>query len=283
MNNFFSDFIKWDKNQRHRVPAVCVITVNKQKLALSTHIPEVTVHLKRNVSGTATLVIITNQDERGRWLVQDSDLLRPWCEVQISAKFGRSLQNIIHGYVREVRQDYPNDMSAAGVTVVVQDDLLKLEREQIHGVLSHEGENKSDGEIARELAKKVGMECITEQDVNKQELSLTPGALRVNSKAIKILRERAEANGYELYTRDAKLYFHSPQLSAAMQPTIMVYAGPDSNCINFNLQYDGRRLDLVRLMCEAEVEKYAQTKADENQFKIKATGELDMMRIKIEL
>lgn len=324
MNDFFKDLIQGGTNQRHRVPAECVIYVNKQKLkSLSAHVLEVTVKLKRNISGTATLVIDTFRDERGRWLVQDSGLLRPWDEVKICATFGGPEIDVIHGYVREVRQDYPNDMSAARVTVEVQDDLLKLDREQIHEVLSHEGENKSDGEIARELAKKVDMECITEQDANKQELSLTPGALHVNSTAIKILRERAEANGYELYTRKEKLYFHTLQLEAAAQPTIKVYAGTYSNCINFNLQHDGHRPDLVRLMreaeadnekdmspqefrpgqktlgkngltsqdkalppfvwtidrpqgaTEAEVVKRAQAKADENQFKIKATGELD--------
>jgi phage protein D len=324
MNDSFSDLIRGGTHKRRRVPAKCVIYVNKQRLkSLSAHVLEVTVKLKRNISGTATLVIDTFRDKRGRWLVQDSGLLRPWDEVKICATFGGPEIDVIHGYVREVRQDYPTDMSAARVTVEVQDDLLKLDREQIHDVLSREGEEKSDGELAREFADKVDMKCVTEQDTEGKELSLTPRALHISTTPIKFLRERAEANGYELYTRKEKLYFHTLQLEAAVQPSIKVYAGPDSNCISFSLQHDGHRPDLVRLMreaeadnekdmspqefrpeqktlgengltsqgkalppfvwtidrpqgaTEAEVVKRAQAKADENQFKIKATGELD--------
>jgi hypothetical protein len=246
-----------NQSQQNRAPAECVIEVNKKGLnSLYDYVREVTVNLKRNVSGTATIVLDSFRDERGRWLVQDSGLLQPWDEVQISASFGRPENDkIMHGYIREVKQEYPDDMGAAQVTVEVQDDLLKLDREQVHGVLSHEGEEKSDGALVRELAGQVGMECITEKDVSGKELGLTPGALHINTTPVKFLRKRAEANGFELYTREGKLYFHPPRLKANPQPSILVYAGSKTNCIRFNLQHDGHRPDKVRLMREAENEK----------------------------
>jgi len=256
MNGFLTNIIQRTNDQSYRVPAECVIYGNKKELtSLYAYVQEVTVHLQRNVSGTATIVIDSFRDERGRWLVQDSGLLQPWDEMQINALFGRSEQKILHGFVREIRQEYPDDMSAAQVTVEVQDDLLKLDREQIHGVLSYEGGEKSDGALAREIADKVDMECVTEKDEKGNELGLTAAALHITTTPVKFLRERAEANGFELYTRDGVLYFHPPQLSATAQPAILAYAGQGTNCISFNLQHDGHRPDQVRLMRELENEK----------------------------
>ena len=304
-------------NQHHRAPAECVIYVNRKELSdLYPVVQSVTVNLKRNESATAEIVIQSFRDERGQWSVQDSGLLQPWDEVQISASFAGVKSGILHGYIREIRQEYPDDMSATQVIVEVQDDLLKLDREQLHGVLTHEGNEKTDGALAREFADKVKMECVADE-------GLRAGALQINTTPIKFIRERAEANGFEIYTRDGVLYFHSPQLSVNPQPTIMVYAGTKTNCINFSLQHDGHKPDKVRLTreaesdkdkklpplefepsqktlgaialtsegkglrsfvwtidrptgaTEAEVEKRAQAKANENQFKIKATGVLD--------
>jgi len=246
-----------NREQRNRAPAECVIEVNKNEMvSLYDYVQEVTIQLKRNVSGTATIVLDSFRDERGRWLVQDSGLLQPWDEVQISASFGnQNNHEILHGYVREVRQEYPDDMSSARITVEVQDDLLKLDREQMHRVLSHEGNEKSDGALAQELAAQADMECVTEKDASGKELGLTPGALHINTTPIKFLRKRAEANGFELYARESKLYFHPPQLTADPQPVILVYGGAQTNCISFNLHHDGHRPDNVRLTREPEGEK----------------------------
>jgi hypothetical protein len=53
------------------------------------------------------------------------------------------------------------------------------------------------------------------------------------------VRARAEANGYELYFRAGAMYFGPMQLDADPQPTIMVYAGIDTNCLSFSVTSDG--------------------------------------------
>ena len=47
-------------------------------------------------------------------------------------------------------------------------------------------------------------------------------------------RDRAEANGYECYTRAGTLYFKPAQLDEDPQPSIMVYKGERSNCLRFS-------------------------------------------------
>lgn len=300
-------------------PAACLITVDGESIAdLHAFVREVTVTLKRGVSATASIALDAFRDERGRWSVQDSDRFEPWDEVVISAVFGSSAeQEVMRGVVRELRMEYPEDMSGARVAVEVQDDLIKLDREQRHGVLSSEGAEKSDGQLVRELAEAAGIRRVTAED------GLTAGALHIDSTPIKLLRDRAEANGFELYTRRGELYFGPPQLSSPPQRTILVYAGPSTNCNQFSVQHDGHRPDQVRMSrvptddgegssaelvvesrqkllgtreltssgrnlrpfvwtldralgaTRAEAESRAQAKADESQFKIRASGVLD--------
>ncbi|MBN1655967.1 MAG: hypothetical protein JXA30_19525 [Deltaproteobacteria bacterium] len=233
-------------SRRPRVPATCVITVNKAPLnGLGSLVKEVTVQLKRNVSGTATIVLDSFRDERGRWAVQDSEQLRPWNEVQIDAWFDGQREGVLHGFIREVKLEYPEEMSAAKVTVTVQDDLIKLDREQHQDVYSKENNERSDGAIAREIAEKVKL-------THEVAEGMTAGALHVNSTFTKFLLERAEANGFELFVRDEKLHFHPPALGADPQPPILVYAGQSTNCIRFSVNHDGHRPDQVRMTREPE-------------------------------
>ena len=67
-----------------------------------------------------------------------------------------------------------------------------------------------------------------------------------------MLRDRAKANGYELYVRKGKLYIKPPQLDEDPQPSIMVYAGARTNCLRFSVTHDGHRPDEVGVIRLAE-------------------------------
>ncbi|MBT8338601.1 MAG: hypothetical protein HKP58_02880 [Desulfatitalea sp.] len=232
--------------RRPRTPAACRILINKTALnGLGALVKEVTVQLKRNVSGTATIVLDSFRDERGRWAVQDDDQIRPWSEVRINAVFDGRPESVLHGYIRDVKLEYPEEMSAAKVTVTVQDDLIKLDREQHHDVLTKEGAEKPDGAIVREI-------CDAMHLAHEAEDGMTAGALTINATFAKFLLERAEANGYELFVRDQTLHFHPPAIDADPQPQIRVYAGPATNCIRFSAHNDGHRPDEVRVNREPE-------------------------------
>lgn len=238
-------------NPQNDNPAACVITVNGESIdELHAYVGEVTVHLKRGISATATILFDAFRDERGQWSVQDSGRIKPWDDIVISAMFGHSAgEEVMRGVIRELRMEFPEDMSGARVAVEVQDDLIKLDREQRHGVLSSEGEEKTDGQLVRELAEAAGLRDVTAED------GLTAGALHIDTTPIRLLRERAEANGFELYTRKGALYFGPPRLSAPRQQTIRVYAGTKTNCIRFSIQHDGHKPDQVRMTREPNSEK----------------------------
>jgi phage protein D len=66
-----------------------------------------------------------------------------------------------------------------------------------------------------------------------------------DSTDIRFLKQRAEANGYELIFRDGMIYFGPMRLEADHQAPILVYAGLDTNCIRISIQDDGHQPDQV--------------------------------------
>jgi phage protein D len=217
-----------------RAPADCVIRVDDEEIAeLYPFLREVTAECSRDDASTARLVFETQRDEHGRWTVQDRGLLAPWKRIVIEAAFGQHTEELFRGFIREIVADYPGEDGAATVTVDCQDGSLALDREHVRrpwGV----GAPATDGEIVTEIASDHGLSFAADPGPGLSNL-----VLYQNSTDIQFLRARAEANGYELYFRAGELYFGPMQLEADPQPTILVYAGLDTNCLSLSVTSDG--------------------------------------------
>jgi hypothetical protein len=232
-----------------RAPADCVIRVDDQEIAeLYPFLREVTAECSRDDASTARVVFETQRDEHGRWTVQDRRLLAPWKRIVIEAAFGQHTEELFRGFIREILADYPNESGAATVTVECQDASLALDRLHVRRVWGVDEKGvaapTTDGEIVTKLASEHGLSFAV--NPGSQPLPPTnpaPGLenliLYQNSTDIRFLRARAEANGYELYFRAGAMYFGPKQLEADPQPTIMVYAGLDTNCLSLSVTSDG--------------------------------------------
>jgi phage protein D len=232
-----------------RAPADCVIRVDDQEIAeLYPFLREVTAECSRDDASTARVVFETQRDEHGRWTVQDRRLLAPWKRIVIEAAFGQHTEELFRGFIREILADYPNESGAATVTVECQDASLALDRLHVRRVWGVDEKGvaapTTDGEIVTKLASEHGLSFAVNS--GSQPLPPTnpaPGLenliLYQNSTDIRFLRARAEANGYELYFRAGAMYFGPKQLEADPQPTIMVYAGLDTNCLSLSVTSDG--------------------------------------------
>ena len=112
-----------------RQPVECQIELDNGEIAdLYPALMEVTVAANRKQWTTATLIFETRRLEDGTWAVQDDDRIKPWVPVKITAVFGGEDEEVMRGYVREVKVDYPEDKGAAKVTVTCQDESLLLDR-----------------------------------------------------------------------------------------------------------------------------------------------------------
>jgi hypothetical protein len=206
---------------------------------------EAKIEMTRRAPALCTLFFDTVREDDGTWMVQDAGVFVPWNEFKIEADFGDYAEEILRGYIKTVKAETPEQMGESKVTVLCQDETLLLDREHIRKILSTEEEPRTDGEIAEEIARDNNLEVDARDGLNNSSLNQ-------DSTDIKLLRDRSEANGYELYIRSGKLHFLPPQLDEDPLPSIMVYSGARTNCNKFSVVYDGHLPDQVGVMRAAE-------------------------------
>ncbi len=225
---------------KHREPAECVITVDGGEIAhLYPYLTEVRVECSRGEAWTGTLRFESRRDENGVWSVQDDPAVRPWKTIVIEAAFGTTVEEIVRGYIREVRADYPEDPGATTVTVELQDGSLEMDREHVRKAWGNEVPT-TDAAILLEIVSKYPLSPDPENGAGLDGLTINQ-----NATDIRFLRARAEANGYELILDRGLLYFGPMRLEADAQETILVYAGRDTHCFRFDVRADGHQPDAV--------------------------------------
>lgn len=300
---------------RLRQPAECVIKVDDTEIkALYPYLRDVQVAMNRRAASTATLIFDSVRLEDGHWSIQDAGVLESWRRILIEAVFGERHEEIMRGFIKEVSCEYPEDMSAARVTVSVQDESLLFDRQHVRRTLSTEQSPLTDGEIVSRIAREHHLAASADS-------GLTNASLNVDGTYVRLLRDRAEANGFELYVRKGIVHFHPPRLDQTPVETIRLYAGADTNCLRFAAKYDAHKPDTVTVTraaesgsaaedarfrpnlavlgkvpansesqglpqfnwrmqsasgsTAAEAQARAQAKANENSWKVSAEGELD--------
>jgi phage protein D len=226
--------------ERLRQPAECMVELDGSEMVdLYPALVEVRVESERGSATEAVLVLETRRLEDGTWTVQDDRRFTPWVLVKISAVFGGEPAEIMRGYVREVKAEYPEQKGAAKVTVTCQDHSLLLDREHVTTTWGVE-QAVSDGDIVRRIVNRHQLQLDGEPAVGQ-----TSSQLHQNETDSRFLSKRAENNGYELVYSRGMVYFGPMRLDGEPQPTILVYAGSDTHCIRFELQDDGHKPDQV--------------------------------------
>lgn len=229
-------------SEKERQPAECVISVDGAEITeFYPLLLELMVETSRTEAATATLTFETRRDEHGRWTVQDADVLLPWARIIISTAFGSRVEEIMRGYIREVSLDTPNDAGAARVKVECQDDSIRLDREHRRDTWGTESLPSSDTLLLSEILMHYGLTPDPENAAGQDRVV----GLAQDDTDIKLLRARADFNGYELIFREGRVYFGPMRLTADPQDTILVYAGSDSNCLSLSVRADGHQADAV--------------------------------------
>ena len=226
-----------------REPAGCVIKVGVAQLEIADLYPFLTgvsIDCSRSDAWTATLTFESRRDELGRWAVQDSGLLMPWEPIVIEASFGSLTEEILRGYIREVHASYPEEAGAATVSVECQDESIALDREHFRQAWGSPEAPTPDRMVFEQIVARHSLIPLPAADPGLTGLHLFQDATDVS-----FLRERAEANGYELIFSAGQVYFGPMRLSGQPQPTILVYAGPDTNCLRIDVRADGHQPEKI--------------------------------------
>lgn len=234
-------------SEKNTKPAECLVSINGEEISdLYAALIEVQVEADRSRATTATLILETRRLEDGDWTIQDDERLKPWETIKIEAVFGDETEEVMSGFIKEVRADFPAEKGAARVTIYCQDHSLQMDREHIEQRWGEDAPT-TDSFIATEIANRNNLGLIEPPNEGQ-----TVQDLNQNTTDIKFLQRRAQANGYEIIFQQAKLYFGEMRLNAETQPTIKVYAGADTNCISFNIKDDGHQPDRVAYQVTAK-------------------------------
>jgi hypothetical protein len=225
-----------------REPAECIIKVGTGGGEITDLYPflvEVTVDATRQEPTVASLRFETRRDEQGQWLVQDSGVFAPWEPIVIEAAFGATTEEVMRGFIREIKASYPEDAGETTVTVECQDDSLPLDRGHVREVWGGDVPT-TDQVIVTTILANYGLTPDPSNGAGLSNLTLNQ-----DETDIAFLRRRAEANGYDLLFREGMVYFGPMQLDAEPQETIMVYAGEATQCLRFDVNDDGHQADQV--------------------------------------
>ncbi len=202
------------------------------------------VTLNRRDSSDASLTFAMLRDADGSWPLAEDDRVRTWAQVEIQVVFGDAEEPFFSGYIREINTDIPESGSVATVTLTCQDIFAAMDR-NCRRVTWDEGRESLD--IIREIITAYGLTLET-------DLTTTPVDSRHQNKTdYRFIRELAEESDYEWYLRDRQggvreLYYGPPRASAeASGNKLMIHAGRETNCLTFNVSYDGYQPDRVRV------------------------------------
>jgi phage protein D len=229
-----------------REPAGCVIKVGVAELEITDLYPFLTgveIECSRTDAWTATLTFESRRDEQGKWAVQDSGVLSPWEPILIEASFGSDSDEIFRGYIREVSASYPEEAGDGTVTVECQDQSIAFDRTHVRQDWGKANAPTTDGQIFQQIVARNPLVPPLKPVAKGQGLSGLH--LFQDSTDITFLRHRAEVNGYELIFAKGEVYFGPMRLSGEPQPTILVYAGRDTNCLRFDVRADGHQPEKV--------------------------------------
>jgi phage protein D len=202
----------------------------------------VTLQIARTAPGVGNLVFTAGRNEMGEWPVIDGGYFERWSPIRVQADFGTYAEDVLWGYVVKITPDFPEDRSQAKVTIELQDQTIALDREQRtrDWGASEGGQTLTDNAIAQSILAEYGWRLEPGSGPGQTNTVVTQ-----DKTDFVFLKERAEALGYELRLMFDEMYFGALRLAGKPQSPLLLYAGPDSNCLSFKIEEESTVPDEV--------------------------------------
>lgn len=227
-----------------RQPAGCVIesAPGQAMTWLYPMITEVKVETSRKEAATATITCEARVDENGEWLIQDNKSMAVNETIIISSRFSAfETAPVFEGYILRISPSYPNDRGAAKVVIECRDNTILLDR-NFRKETWPADTLMDDVTFVRQMAMENGLTPDPDNENGPTTFTYTQ-----NDTDIAFMNQRACQNGFEFYVRGKSVYYGPMRLSADPQPTIKIYAGKRTNCVNFEVSQDAHHADTLSL------------------------------------
>ena len=232
-----------------RQPAGCVIESAPGKTLRNFHgvVTRVSIDTSRNKAATATLSFTAPVDENDNWLIQDSEEISVGESLLLSARFSPlEIVPIFDGIITSISPSYSKSRGEASVQVQCKDKTVLMDREFRKRSWSVD-DQMDDIRFVTDMAALHGLTADTD---NQNGLTKFPNVQ--NNTDAGFMYDRAGRSAYEFYIRDNEVYFGPLRLSADPQPNINIYAGRQTNCLEFKLDHDGTKADKIMATVASE-------------------------------
>jgi phage protein D len=175
------------------------------------------------------------RSEDGFWTYLDDERVRLWNKVSVSVALDGEEQDLITGYVTQIRPHHAAEEEQSYVEIIGMDAtcLMSLE-EKIQ-----DWPGKSDSDIAREIFQLYDLTC--DPDDTGPAPSETEMTLIQRETDIQFLRRLARRNGFECFVKGDTGNFSKPDFTEPPLPVLAAHFGDETNLISFDARADALR------------------------------------------
>ena len=200
------------------------IRIGRSRLAMDVVHDILQVSYRDSLRDVANFEITINNWDAARRTFKYSGSRQFWPGSEVDLKMGYrddgALTEMIFGKITTMRPSFP----AGGQPTLVIGGVGPVH--QLRGKQrSHVYENKTDSQIAKEIAARLGVDIVTDPQAEAQEESI-PYLLQDNQYDIVFLRERAKRIGYEIFidrSRGERTIYFMPSVNGRPRAYELIY------------------------------------------------------------
>lgn len=226
----------------NRQPVKCTVRVGaeeKESIVLNSLMRTLLVSKSRNEATKASLKLESQLDNPDVWsILQGTGDCAVGDPIIIEADFGSRREQVMRGRIRSIGADETYQNNSFALNVECQDESMRLQKRRIRKIW---GKHKpvSDQFILSTVLAKYGLNLDPRSAMGSQNITMEQNATDYD-----FLRQRAEANCYELLFGDDPIYFGPMRLDSAPQRSIQVL-GAQANCGLFSVRQYSKKSEPI--------------------------------------
>jgi phage protein D len=179
------------------------------------------------------LAIVRGED--GLWAFLDQDTAAPWTKLQIKMNVGDREEDLITGYVTQIRIHIDTAEGKSYLELVGMDTSCLMSVEEV----IKDWPEKSDSDIATAIFDKYKLDY--EVDVIDVVHAERMSTILQRESDIQFLKRLARRNGCECVIVGTKGYFTKPDLSKTPLPVLAAHFGKETNLTSFDATWNALR------------------------------------------
>lgn len=190
------------------------------------------VELDDELTGMFRIYLSTLRQADGRWPHVDDDRLRVWKPVTIAADFDDGSEELLSGYVTQLKPSFDPDPTRCVLEVWGMDASVLMDRQE----KLQAWPDRKDSDVATEIFGLYGLtpEVDDTEIVHSEEVS----TIVQRETDLQLLDRLALRNGFECFVEGGTGYFRLPRLDEAPQPVLAAHFGEETTLIRFSLEVD---------------------------------------------